>query len=354
MSGTGMIQVFDGHNDTILSLGETGRSFFERGAVGHVDLPRALEGGMCGGFYAVWVPNPEVTLDPAADATKSPYSGDGAPLPMMSTAHAQAYTLDALGRLIQIARASEGKVAIVRTVAELRAALANGQHAMELHLEGAEAIDPGLTSLEVFYAAGVRSIGLVWSRENLFGHGVPFRFPGSPDTGPGLTDAGKALVRACNELGILLDVSHLNEAGFWDLAGITRHPIVATHSCVHVLSQATRNLTDKQLDAIRDSDGIVGVNYAIGFLSPTGDRDPANVPARILADHVDYLVNRIGIDRVALGSDYDGATIPGDMKDVAGQQVIIAELRARGYDDVALNKVGTGNWLRILEQTWKA
>jgi membrane dipeptidase len=354
MSGSGMIQVFDGHNDTILSLAETGRSFFERSDTGHVDLPRAQAGGMCGGFYAVWVPDPAVKLDPTANANASPYSGDVPPPPMMSTGYAQAYTLDALGRLMAIAKASQGKVAIVRTVAELKAALAAGQHAMELHLEGAEAIDKDLVSLEVFYAAGVRSIGLVWSRENIFGHGVPFKFGTSPDTGPGLTDAGKALVRACNELGILLDVSHLNEAGFWDLAKVSSHPIVATHSCVHAISAATRNLTDKQLDAIKDSDGIVGVNYATGFLSPTGDRDPANVPAKILADHVDYLVKRIGIDRVALGSDYDGAGIPGDIKDVAGQQVIIQELRSRGYDDAALNKIGTGNWIRIFEKTWKA
>ena len=110
-----------------------------------------------------------------------------------------------------------------------------GNLAAVLHIEGAEAIDPELEALEVFYAAGLRSLGPVWSRPNVFGHGVPFRFPSSPDTGPGLTDAGKELVRACNRLRIMLDLTHLNEAGFWDVAALTDAPLVATHSNVHAL-----------------------------------------------------------------------------------------------------------------------
>ena len=87
-----------------------------------------------------------------------------------------------------------------------------------LHIEGAEAIDAELKALDVLHKAGLQSLGIVWSRDNVFGHGVPFRFPSPPDTGPGLTEAGKALVRRCNELKIMLDVSHLNEKGFWDVA----------------------------------------------------------------------------------------------------------------------------------------
>ena len=126
-----------------------------------------------------------------------------------------------------------------------------GSLAAVLHIEGAEAIDPELDALEVLHAAGLRSLGPVWSRPNLFGHGVPFRFPSSPDTGPGLTDAGKALVRACNELRLMLDLSHLNEAGFWDVAALSQAPLVASHSNAHALCPCSRNLTDKQLDAIR-------------------------------------------------------------------------------------------------------
>jgi membrane dipeptidase len=224
---------------------------------------------------------------------------------------------------------------------------------MELHIEGAEPIDPDLLALDVFYAAGVRSLGLVWSRPNIFGHGVPFKFPASPDTGPGLTDLGKALVKRCNELGVIIDLSHLNEAGFWDVASISDAPLVATHSNVHELCASTRNLTDKQLDAVKASDGIVGVNFNVGFLTHDGKREAADATVAAIADHVDALVAKIGITRVALGSDYDGATMPADLRDVAGLPKLIAELRSRGYDDDSLLTIGYQNWLRIFEASWK-
>jgi membrane dipeptidase len=220
-----------------------------------------------------------------------------------------------------------------------------------MHFEGAEMIDENFYALETFHAAGLRSLGLVWSRSNLFGHGVPFQFPSSPDTGPGLTERGKELVSACNELGILVDVSHLNEKGFWDVAEITAAPIVATHSNAHALCPSSRNLTDKQLDAIRDSDGIVGVNFNVPFLRPDGSRD-ANMPLTIMADHVDYLVERLGIERVALGSDFDGALMPTDLSDCSKLQNLVALLRERGYDDDALLKIGYQNWVRVLTETW--
>ncbi|MEA2583257.1 MAG: rane dipeptidase, partial [Thermomicrobiales bacterium] len=120
------------------------------------------------------------------------------------------------------------------------------------------------------------------------------------------------------------------------------------------LCPSTRNLTDKQLDAIRDSEGIVGVNFHVGFLRPDGKELPAETTVAAIADHVDYLANRLGIDKVALGSDFDGATMPGDLRDVAGLPLLIAELRTRGYDDDALCKIGYENWLRIFERTWNA
>src|SRR5205807_3471133 len=126
---------------------------------------------------------------------------------------------------------------------ELDAAVDGGRPLVAvLHLEGAEAIDPGLEALPLWYAAGLRSLGPVWSRPNAFGHGVPFISPSSPDTGPGLTDAGIALVRRCAELGIMVDLSHLNEAGLWDVARIDVRPLVARHSAAHALSAAPRHL----------------------------------------------------------------------------------------------------------------
>lgn len=350
-NSSAQIPVFDGHNDTILSLTDRdrGRSFFERSDAGHLDLPRAKEGGMFGGIFAVFVMNPEIPrdLDPA-EVTKK--FDKAASRPPMDLGYAQGVALRLLGTLIRLEEQSRGALKIVRTAADIRSCLESGAFALELHFEGAEPIDPELTALEVFYQAGLRSLGIVWSRQNIFAHGVPFG-PGSPDTGPGLTDLGKELVRACNRMGIVLDLSHLNEKGFWDVAALSDAPLVCSHSNAHALAQATRNLTDKQLDAIKESNGFVGVNYHVGFLREDGKADP-ETPLTVMADHVDYLIERLGDDKVGLGSDFDGATMPKQLADASMLPNLFAVLRDRGYDDATLRKIGYENWVRVLEATW--
>ena len=352
-----MYPVFDGHNDTITHLREAGGSFFDDDPLIHISLAQARRGGLIGGFFAVWVPDgdhvPDFTDDGSGQMVSAAYNAVETMPAMMTTAAAQEFALVSLGRILKLERESDGAVRIVRTVAEIEQAMADEAFAVEVHFEGAEPIDDQLDTLEAFYAAGLRSLGLVWSRSNLFGHGVPFGFPGSPDSGLGLTDAGKALVRACNELGIMLDVSHLNEKGFWNLATISDRPIVATHCGAHALCPSPRNLTDKQLDAIRDSDGVVGINFHVGFLNPLGDAaTPENTSLTAIADHLDYIADRIGIERVALGSDFDGARMPGDLINAGGLPKLMTELKSRGYDDDALARIGYGNWLRVFRATW--
>jgi membrane dipeptidase len=285
--------------------------------------------------------------------TTQRYSDPAKMPPPMPLAYAQRTALSMSAQLFRLEAEAGGQAKIVRTAAELRQCIDNGVFAMVLHFEGAEAIDPELDALEVYHAAGLRSLGLTWSRPNIFAHGVPFAFPSTPDTGPGLTDLGKELVRACNRLRIMIDLSHLNEQGFWDVAALSAAPLVASHSNAHAISQATRNLTDKQLAAIRDSDGLVGLNFHAGFLRPDGVSDP-DLPLSLMVDHVDYLVERIGIDRVGLGSDFDGAMMPREIRDAAGLPRLIASLRERGYDDAALHKIGHENWVRVLAKTWGA
>ena len=215
--------------------------------------------------------------------------------------------------LLRIERESQGRVRICRTVGDIEHCFANDTLATVLHIEGAEAIDENFDVLNVLHAAGLRSLGPVWSRPNAFGYGVPFRCPSSPDTGPGLTDLGKALVAECNRLRIMIDLSHLNEKGFWDVAALSNAPLVATHSNAHALSPHSRNLTDKQLAAIRETGGMVGVNYAVSFLRPDGKQDK-NTPAQLIVDHAAYLIEHLGEDGVGLGSDFDGAHDPGEAR----------------------------------------
>lgn len=356
MGSTQLTPIFDGHNDTLLKLyrpkrGEE-RSFFERSAHGHIDLPRARAGGLAGGFFAVYVPPPPKEQEdddpplPREERFELPLP------PPLDLAYAQRTAMGMTATLFRLEAESAGQLRVVRSAAELQQCLDTGVMAAILHFEGAEMIDPGLDALEVFYRAGLRSLGPVWSRPTAFGHGVPFAFPRSPDTGPGLTDAGKELVRACNRLRIMIDLSHLNEAGFWDVARLSDAPLVATHSNAHAICQTTRNLTDRQLDAIRDSDGMVGLNFAVSFLRPDG-RNSADTPLDVMVDHVVYLVERLGIDRVGLGSDFDGATMPQAIGDAAGLPALVEALRARGFDDAALRKIGHENWLRVLRRTWE-
>jgi membrane dipeptidase len=360
--------IFDGHNDVLLALYDPepgkARTFFTRSDIGHLDLPRAQAGNLAGGFFAVYVPKPKPPATSTKPAEKEKPAFPGAdsedaghtyswPLPPpLEYPYALQYALGMIGLLYRIEAEAQGAARIVRTVADIDACRARGALAMILHLEGAEPIDPDLLTLPVFYAAGLRSIGMVWSRPNAFAHGVPFAFPAGPDIGPGLTEAGKRLVRDCNQLGIMLDLSHLNAAGFWDVARLSDAPLVATHSAVHAICASPRNLTDDQLDAIAASGGVVGINFHTGFLRADGR---ANLPTSLveIVRHIDYVANRCGIDHVAFGSDFDGAPVPGDLADVAGLPRLMAALAAHGYDGAALAKIAHGNWLRVLHTTWK-
>lgn len=354
------LPVFDGHNDTVLryftSGGEDeGKSFFERSDKGHIDMVRAREGGFGGGFFAIFVPEPQKKR-PKKQPKFSDYvtdTGYAAPLPpAIKPSYALDFTMGVMAKLFQLERVSDGQFKIVRSVDKLEKCLDKGTMAAVLHFEGAEAIDTNLNALEVFYQAGLRSLGIVWSRPNAFAEGVPFAFPQSPDTGPGLTDAGKALVRACNQLGIMIDLSHINEKGFWDVAAISDAPLVATHSNVHALCPLTRNLTDKQLDAIKETDGMVGLNFGVAFLRGDGKHE-VDTPLEVMVSHIDYLVERVGIDRVGFGSDFDGTSVPQALGDAAGLPKLIDTLRRCGYDDEALRKITHQNWIRVLRKTWQ-
>ncbi|MBW6505677.1 MAG: dipeptidase [Rhodobacteraceae bacterium] len=346
--------VFDGHNDFLLRLlraPERREQIWLKGdGQGHLDLPRMQRAGFAGGFFAIYIPSPEAHDSPDFEAMMDapPYD---LPLPdLIGHEAAQPVALAMAGHLLWMERAAKGAFKVCRTAGEVRACMASGTIAAIMHMEGAEAIDPDLSALYAFYAMGLRSLGPVWSRPTAFGHGVPFRFPGSPDTGPGLTDAGKALVRACNALGIMLDLSHLNEAGFNDVAAISSAPLVATHSNAHAITPGARNLTDRQLAMIAESNGIVGLNFATVFLRPDGRKSPEMTLEPVLR-HLDHLISRLGEDRVGLGSDFDGATTPKDIGNVLGLLPLQAALEAHGFNAQLMRKLTHENWLAALDRS---
>jgi membrane dipeptidase len=150
----------------------------------------------------------------------------------------------------------------------------------------------------------------------------------------------------------MLDAAHLNERGFWDLVALSTAPIVVTHACAHAVCPATRNLTDRQLDAVKASGGVVGFNFSVSEVRPDGHSDP-DAPIETVADHLGYLVERMGDDHVALGSDFDGAVMPRPLRDASHLQNLIQALRGRGFDDATLRKIGFDNWMRVLRRSWR-
>jgi membrane dipeptidase len=347
--------IFDGHNDSLLhvhlSEEDGGRSFLERSDQGHLDLPRAREGGFAGGMFAIFAPPKPLPNGPGSDLTITEQGYEVRMAAAMNPKAARDFTMSVAAELFRLERRSNGQIEVVRSADQLQRCLDDGTLAVVFHIEGACAIDTDLDLLHVLYEAGLRSLGPVWSRPNAFGHGVPFCFPRHPDTGPGLTDAGKRLVKACNELGVQIDLSHITEKGFWDVAKLSEHPLVATHSSVHALCPSARNLTDAQLDAIGESGGVVGINFFVADLRDDGRLDP-DTPIDHIVRHVDYVAERIGIDHVAFGSDFDGAMMPRELGDAAGLPVVVEALVAAGYDDQALRKVTHENWIRVLRACW--
>jgi membrane dipeptidase len=351
------VPVFDGHNDLVLKIAATGaardRLWLHGEGAGHMDLPRMQAAGFAGGFFAVYIPSPETgdldALEHLMD--QPPYD---LPLPaLIDHRAAQPVAVEMLGHLLWMERAAQGRFRWCRTAAEIRAAMAAGVVAGVIHFEGAEPIGPNLDALHLFHAMGLRSLGPVWSRPTIFGHGVPFRFPSTGDTGPGLTDLGRALIRECNSLKIMVDLSHLNEAGFWEVAHLSDAPLVATHSNAHAVTASSRNLSDRQLRAIGETGGMAGLNLATVFLRPDGRESPEMSLDPVKA-HIDHMLRLAGEDHVGIGSDFDGATVPKDIAGVQGLPVLIQAMRDMGLGPALIDKIAHGNWLRLLERTWGA
>lgn len=367
------MKIFDGHNDSILRFpspvdesddGMTVDRFLDGYGTektsgsetppepGHLDLARARRAGFGAGMFAIFVrPCPETT--PREDRWDD--SGDSLrlePPPPLEPRYARWVTNERLDQLERLVEASDGQMRLVESVDELRTCLREGVVGVVVHFEGAAAIDPDLGNLDAYYERGLRSLGLVWSRSNQFGHGVPFEHPASPDTGPGLTDAGMDLVSRCNDLGIVVDLAHCNENGFWDVVDVSSDPLVVSHAGAHEICPSSRNLTDEQLGAIANSGGIVGVTFAASAIRPDGEHDPRTGVGQ-LVDHFEYVVDRVGVDHVGFGSDFDGATIPDAVGDVTGLPVVVDELRNRGYDESSLEKIARENWLRVLQESWE-
>ena len=338
--------IFDGHEDFITQIKPRraifgpngGRDFLADGAAaseagehieqskrGHVDLPRAMRGGLGGCFTSIYLSNERAEFN------------------------ALGYAMDEMNDVFRIADRSEGRFRICRTVAEVRKAWSVDAFASVFMFEGADPISWSLKELRVFYEAGLRCLAPTWSRSTIFAHGVAFGGH-LPETG--LTDLGRQLVAECDAMGIVLDVSHINPAGFWDMIEESKNPIVATHSSVKAISPHVRNLDDDQIRAIAKKGGTIGINFANIFLRPDMQAN-ADTALDVVVSHFMHIVNLVGDEHVSFGSDFDGTDIPAVIGDAEGLPVLARALKARGLGDSAMERVCNGNFLRVAEAVWK-
>lgn len=308
--------VVDTHVDSILSVISGERRLTERSDSGHLDFPRMREGGVDVQFFACYIAEefkPDRSLKRVLQL------------------------IDAFYREVESA---SGEIAVCTGAAEIDAALAAGKMAAILSVEGGEAIGADLACLRMLYRLGVRSLGLTWNQRNAIADGI-----GEARTRGGLTKFGVEVVREMNRIGMLVDVSHLSEPGFWDVLAVSQKPVIASHSNARAVCDHLRNLTDDQIRALARNGGVMGMNFAPRVI------DPQVATVERLLDHVDHVAGLVGADHIGLGSDYDGiAKTPAGLEDVTCLPKITEGLLRRGYSEEDILKILGLNHLRVIRE----
>ena len=339
--------VFDGHNDALSRLWGTNAdpvaSF--AGEAGHVNVGACRAGGMKGGFFAIFSPMARMVFDfanfdPSVFKMKIPQMDESDGLVPAIGQAAIAHKLH-----------DAGQIEIVTDAESLARAFVGEPIACILHLEGAECIGPDLLALDALYALGLRSLGPVWSRPTAFGDGVPFAQGRDGDCGPGLTRDGKRLLARCRELGVMVDTSHMNVKSFWDV-GEAGLPLVATHSNAYQLCKTTRNLTDEQLRAIGESQGMAGLNFGTIFIEEAAWQGGSATLDKAV-QHLAHMVEQAGEDAVALGTDFDGAPLPEGVNSAADLPKLVEAMRAAEFGDELIAKITHENWLAFLNRHFR-
>lgn len=309
-----MLFTFDGHIDTLLHLLHSKHDLAN--ANGHVNLDKLLTGGISAQIFAVFV-------EPAFYQGMALHKG-----------------LEMIDLFWQMIDQHPEELAFAGSGSAIKQIQEEGKIACLLAVEGGEVLQGSLGHLRNLYRLGVRVVTLTWNYRNALANGQSE----GVDSG-GLSPFGREVIQEMNRLGMLIDVSHLNEPGFWDVLKISKAPIIASHSCARALRDHARNLTDEQIRALADNGGVIGVNFYPGFLTESGEAHLDDV-----VNHIEHFIKIGGEDCVGLGSDYDGIeTTPSGLDDCSLMQAIIPALKERGYSDGKIEKVMGGNFLRIAE-----
>ena len=253
--------------------------------------------------------------------------------------------------LYSIAARNPDKMEIVTNSAGIARAVKHHKLAAMMGVEGGHMIEDNMDYLDSFYKRGVRYMTLTWNNSTPWATSAFDETRHAFTVTPyGLTEKGKAIVRRMNELGMLVDLSHVGEKTFWDAIHTVNKPVICSHSSVYALCPVPRNLKDDQIKAIGANGGVIQVNFYSGFLDSNYVKDSARAPLSLLIDHIDYIVRLIGPDHVGLGSDFDGIeSPPQQLDDVSTYPLITRELLKRGYKPADIEKILGGNFIRVLK-----
>jgi len=355
--------VVDTHNDILMRAADLG-IVFDQDLTGktHSDLTRWKKGGLDVQIFSVYC--------------------DGDKKNAFAYANREMDSLDAV-----VARNSD-KIVKVANYAELMKAVKQHKIAAMFGVEGGHMIEDNLTKLEALYKRGARYLTLTHNIAPSWATSAADETSGKELPHKGLTDFGKQVVQRMNELGMMIDISHVGDQTFWDVIKLTTKPVIASHSSVYTLVHSRRNLKDDQIKAIAKNGGVIQVNFHPGFIDSSFDRKEAaflktyaaefdslikngtpdyyaldllyrkypaaatsmRPPLSLLMDHIEYIIKLVGVDYVGLGSDFDGINLtPQQLDDVTTYPLITKTLVEKGYSKKDITKILGGNILRVLK-----
>jgi membrane dipeptidase len=358
--------VVDSHNDILTACIEKKVSMDQslKGRT-HSDLGRFKEGGLDVQLFSVW-----------CDGNQ--------PSPFLWT-NREMDTLDA------VVKRNPDKITLVHTTKELLRAVKQGKIAAMFGVEGGHMMEDNLDNLTKLYARGTRYMTLTWNNSTSWATSAMLETTKKDSLATahkGLTDFGKQVIRKMNELGMMVDLSHVGEQTFWDAINTTTRPVIVSHSNAYALCPVFRNLKDDQILAVGKNGGVIDLNFYAGFVDSSfmrkeikfahnysaevdsliksgvqrdyaltiisekyaSETNANRPPLGMLLDHLDYIVKLIGVDHVGLGSDFDGISVaPQQLDDVTSYPLITKALLERGYTRKDINKMMGGNILRVLK-----
>ncbi len=360
--------VVDAHNDVLMRV-MAGRDISQRTSEGHSDLVRLKEGGVDVQVFSVWM-GPEYGTGKAYKRANQ--------------------MIDSLEALVQ---RNPERIAIARTAREAADIVKQNKLAAVIGVEGGHQIEDKLEYLDELYKRGMRYMTLTWNNSTSWAtSGLDEAKHAESLTHKGLTEFGIKIVQRMNELGVMVDLSHVGEQTFYDAIATSTKPVIVSHSSVYSLAPHFRNLKDAEIKALAKNGGVMCINFYSGFLDSTYDRrvseirhnhaalsdsvksiykdedhandvidsllakevDDVRAPLSLLIDHIDYVAKLVGVDYVGLGSDFDGMSAPPkDMDDVTHLPAITRELQKRGYSDDDIRKILGGNFMRVFAAACK-